>query len=266
MRRAIRAYTLVELLVTIAIIAVVLGILLPGLASARRYARDGLCLSNLKQIGAAWTLYTNDHDRFPWGDREHYSVRFGWGGVHWYGVDDHGVPIVPDEEPAASLLTAARPVNPYLGRDETTQAFERVFRCPADTGIEIPGADDYGLDHDPWKDLGPGNLSGEGDRTVFGKVGTSYEANTNMYRRVVDGIGVYGPFYGPHNVHVTPSSFVLAGDVGAMTIAEGGLYQDVVVQGWWHGFARGQMAFLDGSARQERVVGQSLGYTFQREY
>jgi hypothetical protein len=263
MRRAIRAFTFVELLLAVSIIAVLISLLLPALAMARRAAHDAVCASNLKQHALAWTLYTDDFGLFPWGQGE-YRVRFGWGGVHWYGLDRSGEPIIPDDGPALNLLTAVRPVNPYLGRDETTQAFERVFRCPADDGLRIPGAAKFGLNDDPWHDLGPGNLSGEGDQTVFGKVGTSYEANTSMYERVIDGDPVYGPFFGPKDVFVSPSRFVLVGDAGAMTIARGGLYQDVVVQGWWHGFGRGQMAFLDGSARHERVVGDSLGYTFQR--
>lgn len=268
MRHAIRAYTLVELLLTISIISVLLSLLLPALGKARQAAHDGVCLSNLKQIGAAWTMYDQDYNAFPWGsDTEHYSVRFGWGGVHWYGFDQAGNPVFPNEDPAENLLTAARPVNPYMGRDVTTQAFARTFRCPADHGIEIPGAGEYGENTDPWQSFGPGNLSGEGDQTVFGKLGTSYEANSHMYRRVVGNDVHYGPFYSSKDVHVNPSRFVIVGDAGAMTIAESGFYQDIVVQGWWHGFGRGQLAFLDGSARHEKVVvgaKNALDYTFFR--
>jgi len=265
MRHAVRAYTLVELLLTMSIIAVLLAILLPTLGDARQAAHDANCLSNLRQIGAAWTMYDADHDAFPWGDADHYSARFGWGGVHWYGFDADGDPVLPQEGPGANLLTAARPVNPYMGRDVTTQAFARTFRCPADFGVEIPGAAEYGESTDPWAEIGPGNLSGEGDETVFGKLGTSYEANVNMYRRVVDLDVEFGPFFGAKDVHVNPSRFVVVGDAGAMTIAETGLYQEVSVQGWWHGFGRGQFAYLDGSARHERVLEEPpVDYTFHR--
>ncbi len=60
-----RAFTLIELLVVIAIIATLIAILLPALSPARRAGRETACLSNLRQIGIAWTLYLNDYRAFP---------------------------------------------------------------------------------------------------------------------------------------------------------------------------------------------------------
>ena len=66
-----RGFTLIELLVVIAIIAVLAAILFPVFAKAQESARAKVCVSNMKQIGAALLMYLQDYDenypmnRFP---------------------------------------------------------------------------------------------------------------------------------------------------------------------------------------------------------
>ena len=63
-----RIFTLIELLIVIAIIAILAGMLLPALNAARAKAYGINCVSNLKQIGQAMLAYTMDNkDWFPGG-------------------------------------------------------------------------------------------------------------------------------------------------------------------------------------------------------
>ena len=65
-------FTIVELLITISIIAIIAGMLLPALNAAREKARSITCTGNLKQTGLMLEFYTNDNDDWmlkPYGNR-----------------------------------------------------------------------------------------------------------------------------------------------------------------------------------------------------
>jgi len=60
-----RAFTLIELLIAIAIIGILAALLLPGLSRARIAAKAAKAKVELRQVGIAVQLYRNDHDSFP---------------------------------------------------------------------------------------------------------------------------------------------------------------------------------------------------------
>jgi len=109
------AFTLVELLVVIGVLAVLASVLLPALANARRSAKNATCLNNLRQIGIAAQLYWLDHDdrAFRWtGDRTNGGMTywFGWledgeeglrqfdptRGELWPYIEGRGVDLCPE--------------------------------------------------------------------------------------------------------------------------------------------------------------------------
>jgi prepilin-type N-terminal cleavage/methylation domain-containing protein/prepilin-type processing-associated H-X9-DG protein len=61
------AFTLIELLVVVAIVAILASLLLPALGRAKEAGRAAACTSNLRQVGLATYLYSQDHEgHLPW--------------------------------------------------------------------------------------------------------------------------------------------------------------------------------------------------------
>src|SRR5688572_4998126 len=94
-----RAFTLVELLVVIGIIAVLIGVLLPVLGRAREQSRQTACLSNLRQLGMAFMMYANENK--------------GWLPAHARGGNNYSHDFI-HYQPARNLDDSA--IGKYLGK------------------------------------------------------------------------------------------------------------------------------------------------------
>lgn len=141
-RRFCVGFTLIELLVVVAIIAVLAGLLLPGVARARQTSLGAACLNHLRQLQLASLAYVADY-------RDHLPPN-----SYSFVVGDTNSPVITDSSWAPGDVTRdtttsnlmASVLFPYL---KTTA----VFRCPGDRttiysperGQAIPRTRSYNL-------------------------------------------------------------------------------------------------------------------------
>jgi prepilin-type N-terminal cleavage/methylation domain-containing protein/prepilin-type processing-associated H-X9-DG protein len=116
-----RGFSLVELLIVIGILALLISILLPSLARARAQGRMVKCLSNQRQIGIAFQLYTADHKGW-------YPVHSHWGNcLGKKGETEYYDYPGPTGFEGEEGIIGERPLNRYLTGPE-------IAECPADIG------------------------------------------------------------------------------------------------------------------------------------
>jgi prepilin-type N-terminal cleavage/methylation domain-containing protein/prepilin-type processing-associated H-X9-DG protein len=103
-----KAFTLVELLVVIAVIGILAGLLLPALAKSKDSAKSIACLNNLHQIGIGLQLYVSDNqNKLP-------------------KMDNLATNLLTSDNPPINVVLL-----PYVGGNSN------VFSCPSDTQMNF---------------------------------------------------------------------------------------------------------------------------------
>ena len=125
-------FTLVELLVVVAIIALLVSILLPTLNKAKEAARRVVCAVHIRGCGQATIFYAMDYDDWlPTVEVEGESTSWNAALTYDYWGGKAGEYSVYDD-------TQQRLINPYVGRtgavSETDSGVLEVFHCPSDSG------------------------------------------------------------------------------------------------------------------------------------
>ena len=109
-----RAFTLVELLVVVGIVAVLVGLLMPALSRAREQARAVQCASNIRQVAMAMALYEADYRVFPYcSDPSYGAIR------------------LPDGSQGDETWVAALVYGRYLGGTNFPASDLGVLACPS---------------------------------------------------------------------------------------------------------------------------------------
>jgi len=231
--RSRAAFTVVELMVVVAIILLVAAVLLPAMSKALEIARIVSCGANLRAQGIAWGCYLADNDQtFPV-----YYLNMPW----CYGGRQPALCENPPGAEQSTPMADYRPLNPYLQLPWQKVNKAEYFHCPSDHGIQA--------DHPQSSTHG---------RTCYDWFGNSYVANPLVMMKIDNPVTFDAPSHavlenGRWNWYFYPfqstmatiptEQVIVAGDSQWMYIADG----IIVARAAFHNDTnRVNLVFLDG--------------------
>jgi len=255
-----KAFTLIELLVVISIISLLMGILLPALSSARKYARSTVCLANVRRLALAGVMYAEANGAFPphrmkkrrFSDPHNFVNKYGRERPRWQWFFDQGVGPVIDPSPWV------RKEGDVFTDDDTLMMTNDYFICPSFRHYEYSAYDirngSYGYNYQ--------YLGNARDRPDLGKY-QNFPVNESAIMRasetiiIADGRGSEYP-HGPHSYKLDPPKLALS--TGAIYF--GNWKKTTIQQQHCPAEARHNhkvnVGFLDGHAKSMTL--EELGY------
>jgi prepilin-type N-terminal cleavage/methylation domain-containing protein len=198
-----RAFTLVELLVVVAIIGVLIALLLPAIQAAREAARRAQCANNLRQLTHAIINYESNQKGFPPMamslDQDHFNAfqpgpGGWWTGHSWYSL------IAPyiGNDPWASIINLQVSWC-HANNNQARRVYLQLHECPSDIGLQ----------------------QNEWGSSNWGRYLTNYvvnAGNTNYgQRNMPDAAFLGAPFAG---VSKTPLSKIVDGTANTLMMSE----------------------------------------------
>lgn len=199
-RRASLGFTLVELLVVLAIIAVLVGLLLPAVQSVRESARSLQCKNNMRQIGIATHNYVSAHGWVPpsFCTTKH-QIREGLG--HSWSAQARLLPML-EQENAAVRIELDKDWHDQV-ESGVTYWQSPIYLCPAEPNQQIRYKNDrpyvapisYAFNAGTWQVLEPNTLKGgDGTFIVNGRIRASHITDGMSNTFAASEIKTYQPY------------------------------------------------------------------------
>lgn len=221
-----RGWSIIELLVCIAIVALLLGLLVPTLLRARDLGFRTVCANNLRQQNMAWQSYVQDNkDVFPLTSD---GMDWSYGGVAWVG------------QSRSPVLASDRPINAHLAeRVQVDVGSDLVvlFCCPSDRGVTE-------------RDRDKPRLSILEEGTCYETFGNSYRANAALFDSTRAGIDQLHRPLALHEIQTATNRLILTGDATWYYATQPKGSDDSRYEASWHQKRdTGNMLAVDGSVR-----------------